>query len=58
MLSRGLKNNILDKLRTNVTIAIAFNEYDFVLVQNLKNNYLKYNLSNENDRVFVGSKTA
>ncbi len=53
MLSRGLKNNILDKLRTNVSIAIAFNEYDFVLVQNFENNYLKYNLSNENDQEFL-----
>jgi hypothetical protein len=49
----GHKNNILDKLHTNVSIGIAFNEYYFVLVQNFENNYLKYNLSNEIDREFL-----
>jgi hypothetical protein len=45
----GHKNNILDKFHTNVSIGIAFNEYYFVLVQNFENNYLRYNLSSDND---------
>jgi hypothetical protein len=49
----GHRNNISDKLHTNVSIGIVFNEYYFVLVQNFENNYLKYNLSNENDQEFL-----
>lgn len=49
----GHKNNILDRHHTNVSIGIAFNEYYFVLVQNFENNYLRYNLSNENDQEFL-----
>lgn len=52
----GHKNNILDKLHTNVSIGIAFNEYHFVLVQNFENNYLRYNLSNENDEYLLEAK--
>ena len=52
----GHKNNILDKLHTNVSIGIAFNEYYFVLVQNFENNYLRYNLSNENDEFLLEAK--
>ena len=52
----GHKNNILDKLHTNVSIGIAFNEYYFVLVQNFENNYLKYNLSNEDDEFLLEAK--
>lgn len=52
----GHKNNILDKLHTNVSIGIAFNEYYFVLVQNFENNYLRYNLSNENDAYLLEAK--
>jgi len=49
----GHKNNILDKFHTDVSIGIAFNDYYFVLVQNFENNYLRYNLSNENDQKFL-----
>jgi len=52
----GHKNNILNKLHTNVSIGIAFNEYYFVLVQNFENNYLRYNLSNENDEYLLEAK--
>ena len=52
----GHKNNILDKLHTNVSIGIAFNEYYFVLVQNFENNYLRYNLSNENGEFLLEAK--
>jgi len=52
----GHKNNILNKLHTNVSIGIAFNEYYFILVQNFENNYLRYNLSNENDDYFLEAK--
>lgn len=49
----GHKNNILDKLHTNVGIGIAYNKYYFVFVQNFENNYLKYNFSNENEQEFL-----
>lgn len=49
----GHKTNILDKLHTNVSIGIAFNEYYFVMVQNFENNYLRAHLLNENDREFL-----
>ena len=52
----GHKNNILDKLHTNVSIGIAFNEYYFVLVQNFENNYLNYNLSNEDNEFLLEAK--
>jgi hypothetical protein len=52
----GHKNNILDKLHTNVSIGIAFNEYFFVLVQNFENNYLRYNFSHENDEFQLKAK--
>ena len=49
----GHKNNILDKLHTNVSIGIAYNKYYFVFVQNFENNYLRYNFSNENEQEFL-----
>ena len=52
----GHKNNILDRLHTNVSIGIAFNEYFFVLVQNFENNYLVYNFSHENDKFQLKAK--
>jgi hypothetical protein len=52
----GHKNNILNKFHTHVSIGIAFNEYYFVLVQNFENNYLRYNLSNENDEFLLEAK--
>jgi hypothetical protein len=39
-----------------VSIGIAFNDYYFVLVQNFENNYLKYNISNENDKYLLEAK--
>jgi hypothetical protein len=52
----GHKNNILDKLHTNVSIGIAFNEYYFVLVQNFENNYLSYNISHEDNEFLLEAK--
>ena len=46
----------MDRFHTNVSIGIAFNDYYFVLVQNFENNYLKYNVSNENDEYLLEAK--
>ena len=52
----GHKNNIIDRFHTNVSIGIAFNDFYFVLVQNFENNYMTYNISNENDKYLLEAK--
>jgi len=51
----GHRDNILDQYHTHVSIGIAYDDYNFVMVQNFENNYITK--EHESDRIPVFSFT-
>lgn len=54
----GHKNNILNKFHTHVSLGIAYNDYNFVIVQNFENQYLgsNYTIEKNEDEIKLQAK--